>query len=91
MPGLSGRSLPALPVDLATKLVNQVNPGVTGGIHGMLPLHAGMRIRLLEHLDLDRGLVKDAEGEVVRVAVNPRAGEEVEQAKAEGRPAYLRY
>ena len=57
----------------------------------MLPLHAGMRIRLLEHLNVGRGLVKDAEGEVVHVAVNPRDEAEVDGAKAEKRPAYLRY
>ena len=84
-------SSPALPADMAAKLVNQVNPSVTGGVHGMLPLHVGMRIRLLEHLDLDKGLVKDAEGEVVSVAINPLDEAEVHSAKAEGRQAYLRY
>ena len=46
---------------------------------------------MLEHLDLKRKLVKDAEGEIVHVAINPRDEEEVERAKAENRPAYLRY
>ena len=84
-------SSPQLPRDLAAKLLNQVNPGLTGGMHGMLPLHLGMRIRLLEHLDLKRKLVKDAEGEVVHVAINPRDQDEVDRAKAENRPAYLRF
>ena len=50
------RSSPALPVDMAAKLMHQVNPGLAGSMHGILPLHLGMRIRLLEHLDLQRGL-----------------------------------
>ena len=32
-------SSPPMPVDLAAKLMNKVNPGDTGGMHGMLPLH----------------------------------------------------
>ena len=85
------QSSPALSVELAAKLMNQANPGLTGGMHGMLPLHLGMRIRLLDHLDIGRGLVKDAEGDVVHVAINPRDADEVEQASVDGRPAYLRY
>ena len=82
---------PPMPADLAAKLLNQANPGDTGGIHGMLPLHIGMRIRLLEHLDLEKGLVKDAEGDIVHVAINPLDEGEVQEAKRDGRPAYLRY
>ena len=84
-------SSPPLPVDLAAKLMNKVNPGDTGGMHGMLPLHLGMRIRLLEHLDVARGLVKDAEGDVVHIAIHPADEEEVREAQAAGRPAYLRH
>ena len=85
------QSSPPLPVDMAAKLVNCVNPGDTGSMRGMLPLHVGMRVRLLEHLDQTRGLVKDAEGEVVHVAINPKDEDEVNAAKRERRPAYLRY
>ena len=60
-------------------------------MHGMLPLHLGMRVRLLEHLALPHGLVKDAEGEVVQVVINPRDEREVLAAAAEHRPAYLKY
>ena len=84
-------SSPPLPVTMAAKLMNAVNPNVTGGMHGMLPLHLGMRVRLLEHLDLSRGLVKDAEGVVVHVAVNPGDEDEVRQAQTDRRPAYLRH
>ena len=80
-----------MPVDLAAKLMNKVNPGDTGGMHGMLPLHLGMRIRLLEHLDLESGLVKDTEGEVVHIAINPADEAEVAAAQAAGRPAYLKH
>ena len=84
-------SEPPMAADLAAKLMNQPNPGDTGGIHGMLPLHVGMRIRLLEHLDLEKGLVKDAEGDIVHVAINPADEQEVLAARRDGRPAYLRY
>ena len=84
-------SSPPLPVTMAAKLMNAVNPNVTGGMHGMLPLHLGMRVRLLEHLDLSRGLVKDAEGVVVHVAVNPGDEDEVREAQTAQRPAYLRH
>ena len=57
----------------------------------MLPLHLGMRVRLLEHLDLSRGLVKDAEGVLVHVAINPADEDAVRQAQTDGRPAYLRH
>ena len=57
----------------------------------MLPLHLGMRVRLLEHLDQSRGLVKDAEGVVVHVAINPGDEDAVREAQTTGRPAYLRY
>ena len=84
-------SSPPLTVDLAAKLMNRVNPGDTGGMHGLLPLHLGMRIRLLEHLDLARGLVKDAEGDVVHIVIHPADEDEVREARAAGRPAYLRH
>ena len=80
-----------MPVDLAAKLMNKVNPGDTGGMHGMLPLHLGMRIRLLEHLDLENSLAKDAEGDVVHIAINPEDENAVREARAAGRPAYLRH
>ena len=62
---------PAMPRDLVGKLLNRPNPKDTGSIHGILLVHVGMIIRLLEALDLEKGLVKDAEGEVVHVVVNP--------------------
>ena len=46
----------------------------------MLPLHLGMRIRLMEHLDHARGLVKDAEGDVVHIAINPADEDAVAEA-----------
>jgi len=79
------------PMDLAAKLMNKVNPGDTGGMHGILPLHIGMRVRLLDHLDIKSSLVKDAEGEVVHIAINPEDEAEVAGARAAGRPAYLRH
>ena len=44
-------SRPTMPVAEAKKFMNVVNPKDSGGMHGMLPLHVGMRIRLLDALD----------------------------------------
>ena len=82
---------PRMPLDLARKLASVTNPGKTGEMHGMLPLHVGMHVRLLDHLDKGKGLVKDAEGEVVHVEVNPLDVDEVSRAQAECRDAYLRH
>ena len=84
-------SVPAMPMALAAKLLNQGNPGDTGGMHGLLPLHLGMRIRLLDHVDKERGLVKDAEGELVHISINPKDETEVREAREKSRPAYLRH
>ena len=43
-------SRPMMPVAEAKKFMNVVNPKDSGGMHGMLPLHVGMRIRLLDAL-----------------------------------------
>ena len=63
----SDRAKPPMPVKDAKKLMNVANPKDSGGMHGMLALHIGMRIRLLEALDEKKTLVKDAEGEIVRI------------------------
>ena len=51
--------------------MNVANPKDSGGMHGMLALHVGMRIRLLDALDEKKTLVKDAEGEIVRIEPHP--------------------
>lgn len=85
-------SVPPMPTDIAKKLMNKANPQETGGMHGMLTVHLGMRVRLLAALDLRNGLVKDAEGEVVHVAVNPLDQREVDAAMASGGGVvYLRH
>jgi hypothetical protein len=56
-----------MPLAAAKKLMNVANPKDSGGMHGMLPLHVGMRIHLLDALGEKKTLVKDAEGEVVRI------------------------
>ena len=66
------RSSPPMQKEDAAKLLNHYNPHETGGIHGMLLLHLGMRIRLTDFLSKSKGLVKDAEGTVVRIVVQPR-------------------
>ena len=55
-----------MPPAAAKKLMNKVNPGDTGLMHGLLLIHVGMRVRLLDHIDKAKGLVKDAEGDVER-------------------------
>ena len=57
----------------------------------MLPLHIGMHVRFLQHLDLARGVVKDAEGTVVHGEIEPEDAGEVEIARRERRPTYLRH
>ena len=59
---------PTMPITTAKKLMNVANPSKCGGMHGMLALHVGMRIRLLDALDEQKSLVKDAEGELIVMA-----------------------
>ena len=63
----------SLPIgnDQAAKLLNHYNPLQTGGMHGMLLLHLGMRVRLTESICKEKGLVKDAEGTVVKIVAHP--------------------
>jgi len=65
------QSLPPMETKEAAKLLNLYNPHDTGGIHGMLLLHLGMRVRLTESICKEKGLVKDAEGIVTRIVVHP--------------------
>ena len=44
-------SKPPMPVAAAKKLMNVASPKDSGNMHGMLALHIGMRIRLLDGLD----------------------------------------
>ncbi len=53
-------SKPTMPLAAAKKLMNVVNPKGSGAMHGMLALHIGMRIRLLDALDEKKTLVTDA-------------------------------
>ena len=74
------QSSPPMETKDAAKLLNHYNPHETGGIHGMLLLHLGMRVRLTESICKEKGLVKDAEGIVLRVVVH--AGDEETAASA---------
>ena len=85
-------AVPHMPTDIAKKLMNKANPKDTGMMHGMLAVHLGMRVRLLDALDRNKVLVKDAEGEVVRIEVNPMDQEAVDEAMANGGgTVYLRH
>ena len=68
----------------AAKMMNCANPKNTGGMHGMLPVHVGMRIRLLEALDFKNGLVKDAEGQIVHIVVDPQDQDDIDKAERDG-------
>ena len=46
----------------------------------MLALHLGMRVRLLDALDEKKTLVKDAEGEIVRIEPQPEDEAKMEEA-----------
>ena len=70
------------------------NPHMTGDMHGILPLHLGMRVRLLAAIDKKRSLVSGAEGTVVRIQVNPKDQDLVDAAFREDaptKPLYLRH
>ena len=87
-------SSPPMTRELAAKLMNHYCPLETGGMHSMLPVHAGMRKRLLDTLDKTKGLVKNAEGVVVHVVLNPKDEEAVALVAAglaAQRTIYLRH
>ena len=85
------RSVPPMPMAQAAKLMNRANPKDTGNMHGMLAVHVGMRVRLLDHIDQQHGLVKDAEGTIVEVVVDGEADQaRVEDAEGNhGAQVYL--
>ena len=64
--------------------MNVSNPKDSGGMHGMLALHIGMRIRLLDALDENKTLVKDAEGEIVRIVPHAADQKAVDDALEKG-------
>jgi len=85
-------SVPLMPVDMAKKLMNKANPKDTGAMHGMLLLHVGMWMRLLNALDVEKGLVKDAEGVIVSIVYHPLDQDHVDAAMANGAERiYLRH
>ena len=71
---------PPISPETYAKLMNHYNPFETGGMHGLLAVHVGMRIRLLETLDKKNGMVKNAEGTIVRILHHPADDDLVEQA-----------
>ena len=88
----SDSSSPETPQGTAKKLMNKANPKYTDGMHGMLPIHLGMKIRILHPHVLGNGLVKDAEGEVVNIVFNPLDQEEVDaDIASEADTIYLRH
>ena len=68
---LADASTPVMPAHMAAKLMNNANPKNTDGMHGILPVHLGLHVRLVEALSINDGLVKDAEGEIGEIVVNP--------------------
>lgn len=45
--------------NVAFRFLNQLNPHNTGHMHGILPVHVGMRLRLLAKFNADLGLVQE--------------------------------
>ena len=85
-------SVPTMPVDVAKKFMNKANPKDTGLMHGMLTVHLGMKMRLLQALDIKNGLVKDAEGVIVSVVYHPLDQDHADAAMASGAERlYLRH
>jgi hypothetical protein len=66
----------------AWRLLNQYNIYKTGKMHGVLPVHEGMRLRLTEKVDADLGLVQESTGTVVEIAFHP-----TDQQRYENMPA----
>jgi hypothetical protein len=88
----SDSSSPEMPQETSKKLMNKADPRYTGGMHGMLPIHLGMKIRILHPHVLGNGLVKDAEGEVVNIVLDPLDQEEVDaDIASEADTIYLRH
>ena len=77
-------STPTMPLAAAKKLMNVANPKDSGNMHGMLALHLGMRVRLLDALDEEKTLVKDAEGVAVRIEPHPADKQLLEEALRTG-------
>ena len=70
----------------------KANPKDTGMMHGMLALHIGMWMRFLDALDVEKSLVKDAEGIVVSIVYHPLDQDHVDAAIANGEQRiYLRH
>ncbi len=67
----SDKTDPKMTKETYAKLLNHYNPFETGSMHGMLAAHVGMRVRLLETLDKKTGLVKNAEGTIVKIIHDP--------------------
>jgi hypothetical protein len=85
-------STPQMPQVNVGYLMNMANPRSTGGMHGMLPIHLGMKIRILKPHVLGNGLGKDTEGEVVNIVINPLDQEEVDaDIASEADTIYLRH
>ena len=68
-------SKPPMPFAVGKKTYEYCNTRDSCGMHGMLALHVGMHIRLLHARDEKKTLVKDAEGEIVRI--KPHADDQV--------------
>jgi hypothetical protein len=66
----------------AWRFLNQFNIYNTGKMHGVLPVHEGMRLRLTEKVDADMGLVQEAVGTVIEIVFHP-----ADQAVYENMPA----
>lgn len=77
---------PPLTKENCAKLFNHYNPYETGHMHGFLAVHLGMKVRLLVPLDKQKGLVQEAEGVVVHVAVNPKDQARVDASFAQAAP-----
>ena len=82
-------SVPVMPIDVAKKIMNRANPKDSGRMHGMLAVHLGMRMRLLEALDIKKGLVKDAEGIIVHIHYHPLDQDHVDAAMADGAERFI--
>eukprot|EP00435_Cladocopium_sp_Y103_P033774 s3207_g8.t1 len=55
-----------LPEKRALQFLSRPNPYRTGHVHGTLPCHVGMQVRLIAKLDSEKGMIQDTVGIIVR-------------------------
>ena len=77
--------------DTAARFLNQFNIHHTGHMHGVLPIHIGMRVRLTQKINATLGLVQEQKATIVDVVLHPTDQERYRRVPAGDifRPTFL--